>query len=395
MQRIVLRAGADPDPAPDPDPDERFQDSPGWGSAIRIDGARAAMVLAHRNPEMAEAIRPTILKLADDPVAAVRFQVALGTSYLFRTAPDFMWRILEHFAAHESNRGVLQGTLNVLRWCANADPPRVVQMALDIFKRMPAEGPGTATVRNQCCNIFSGLAIWRQDPTCIGIIEKMTTLPAQYLSDLGHVIFDLSAWLQEKNEEVQESTFDLLERILDVHLAAARSMDPELDGRTYDALPRADQELYAGFMKNVDQVALRLYLNSGASSGNQPEPSPVNPGFYQLAAPLLKKLASIGHPHTVFYVIETLVYFIPVDPVGVLLLVGEVVKAGSVQGYHYEHLGEELIVRMVKRYLAEYRPMLREHRECHATLMAILDVFVRVGWPQAHQLTYRLGDIYR
>jgi hypothetical protein len=79
----------------------------------------------------------------------------------------------------------------------------------------------------------------------------------------------------------------------------------------------------------------------------------------------------------------------------VLLLVAEVVRAGSAQNYHYEQLAEELIVRLVERYLAEYRPMLRERLECHAALMEILDVFVRVGWPEAHRLTYRLGEIYR
>jgi hypothetical protein len=48
-------------------------------------------------------------------------------------------------------------------------------------------------------------------------------------------------------------------------------------------------------------------------------------------------------------------------------------------------LAEGLIVQMVERYLAEYRPILREHGECHQALMNILDVFVRVGWPSAHR----------
>jgi hypothetical protein len=38
---------------------------------------------------------------------------------------------------------------------------------------------------------------------------------------------------------------------------------------------------------------------------------------------------------------------------------------------------------------------LREHPEGNVALMEILDIFVRVGWPRALQLTYRLGDIYR
>ena len=67
----------------------------------------------------------------------------------------------------------------------------------------------------------------------------------------------------------------------------------------------------------------------------------------------------------------------------------------AANNYQYEPLAEELIVKTVERYLAEFRPLLREHPECHVALMEILDIFVRVGWPQAHGLTYRLGDIYR
>ena len=395
MQTIILKAAVDPDPAPNPKRDEGFQESPGWGSTTRVEAAQAAMLLAHRSTSMAAAMESTIVALADDSVAVVRFQIARAASYLLKTTSDLMLRLLEQFATAEGNRGVLQGTLDVLQWYASADPPRVARMTLAIFDRLPAEGPGVRDVQDQCCNVFSGLAIWREDPTCLGIIEKMTSSPAQYRLELGHIIFDLSAWLQEKKQDVRKRTFDLLERILDVNLEAARVMDPELDGRTYDALTKTDQDLYGAFLKNIDEVALRLYLISGALSDRQFEPLPSDPNFYELAKPLLVKLASIGHPYTAHHVIETLIYFTSVDPPGVLLLVSDVVRAGSAQGYHYEQLGEEAVVRMVKRYLSEYRTMLREHRECHAALMQILDVFVRVGWPQAHQLTYRLGEIYR
>ena len=93
-------------------------------------------------------------------------------------------------------------------------------------------------------------------------------------------------------------------------------------------------------------------------------------------------------------VIETLAFFVPLDPVGVLLLIAKSVKTSAANNYQYEPLAVELIVKTVERYLAEFRPLLREHPECHVALMEILDVFVGVGWPQAHQLTYRLGDIY-
>jgi hypothetical protein len=93
--------------------------------------------------------------------------------------------------------------------------------------------------------------------------------------------------------------------------------------------------------------------------------------------------------------VDTLRYFIEVDPTGVLLLNGDAVSAGCRHGYANEQLAEGLMVEIVERYLAEFRPLLRERTECHTALMGILDAFVRVGWPSAHQLTYQLSDIYR
>lgn len=282
-----------------------------------------------------------------------------------------------------------------MQWCANVDPARIAALALQVFDRMPAEGKGVDQIRDQCCNIFSGLGIWHEEPASLGVIERMLNAPGEYHRDLSRVIFDLSAWFQEENEGVRTRTFELLERILDVLLAAARAIDATLSGQTFDALPKADQERFGGHIKNIDSVAMCLHLHSGAPRGNQSTDLQPDEKFYRSAKPLLEKLAVMGHPHTAHSVIETLVHFAPVDPPGVLLLIAEVLKSASAQNYHYEQLGEELIVRLVERYLAEYRPMLRERHDCHAALMGILEIFVRVGWPDAHQLTYRLSEIYR
>jgi hypothetical protein len=219
-------------------------------------------------------------------------------------------------------------------------------MALRVFDRMPAEGRGVDSVRDQCCNIFSGLGIWCQEPASLGVIERVLTAPGDYHRDLARVIFDLSAWLQEDDQEVRTRAFGLLERILDVMLSAARAVDPTFSGRPFETLPQPEQERYGGFLKNIDSIALRLHLNSGATRGNPPADLPVNADYYERAKPLLQELAAMGHPHTAHSVIETLVHFAPVDPPGALLLIAEVVRAGSSHGYHYEQLGEELIVRL-------------------------------------------------
>ena len=68
---------------------------------------------------------------------------------------------------------------------------------------------------------------------------------------------------------------------------------------------------------------------------------------------------------------------------------------GKRWNYQFEGLAADLIVRIVERYLAEYRSLLVENIECRTALRESLDVFVQAGWPAARRLSYRLDDIFR
>jgi len=87
--------------------------------------------------------------------------------------------------------------------------------------------------------------------------------------------------------------------------------------------------------------------------------------------------------------------FISFDPIGVFLRIGRVVQGGKKDSYQYESLAVDLMVRLVERYLAEHRALLRENGECRQTLLEILDTFVQAGWRSARRLTYRLEEIFR
>jgi hypothetical protein len=203
----------------------------------------------------------------------------------------------------------------------------------------------------------------------------------------------LSGFFHDEKEDVRTAAFALLGRILDSYIATKNILDARFAAAP-DQWRQADRELYDRVLKGIDEVATRIRL-SGAFSHGHAEPPVPDATFFKHAKPLLKTLASMTHAHTAHAVIETLAFFLPLDPVGVLLLIAQSVNASAANNYQYESLAEELIVKTVERYLAEFRPLLREHPECHVALMEILDIFVRVGWPKAHQLTYRLGDIYR
>lgn len=362
--------------------------------ALRSEVAKGIMSLARINAALAEELRPTILKLSDDPDDEIRHELMNRLLFLFKTAPTLMWQLLDRLAENETKGSVLRVGVASMQRIAGIDAARISALAEEVFLRLPAADKDTEEARLGCSDIFVGLAVHHEDATSLKMLDRMIAAPADHGREFAHIIFALGAYLHDEKKEVYSAAFALLKRILDAYIAAKNA----LDGR-FAAAPEkwqaADRELYGTVLKGIDEVATRIHLTSGAFNHGNAELTPPSAAFFEHARPLLEALASMAHPHTAHAVIETLAFFVPLDPMGVLHLIAQSVKASAEHNYQFEPLGEDLVVKTVERYLAEFRPLLRENPEGNVALMEILDIFVRVGWPRALQLTYRLGDIYR
>jgi hypothetical protein len=106
------------------------------------------------------------------------------------------------------------------------------------------------------------------------------------------------------------------------------------------------------------------------------------------------RLASVVVAQTAHHLIQALETFIPIDPPGVFALIAQSVKSAELGGYSGESMAADLIVRIVQRYLADYRAVFVDRARLD-DLMDCLDVFVRAGWPAAQALTFKLGEIWR
>jgi hypothetical protein len=304
-----------------------------------------------------------------------------------------MWELLEHYAINEENPTVLADAVHALARLPITLASKSVPLAVTIFKRSP-DTSDTKSVHEACIHLFCGISLWGNDATCNATLDTLIADPVHHAQDLQRLVFALADYLPAKEMHVTDAAFGMLHRILTSVIQQMQEI--ETANQHVKPWPPDVQESYGGLFRCADSIAQRLYFASGAFKNADNEKTILPPDiFYERAKPLLTILAGIGYPHTAHYVIETLKYFIQVDPPDVLLLVGEVVRSGSKYGYEYEQFAEGLMVELVERYLAEYRPLLRERPDCHKALMDILDVFVRVGWPRAHRLTYQLGDIYR
>lgn len=149
----------------------------------------------------------------------------------------------------------------------------------------------------------------------------------------------------------------------------------------------------------VDHASNELYFASGVFDNRQGREKHISreqqERFCKELQPTIDRLTPVGLPGVVQHLVEMLEVFVPLDPRRVFLEVAALVESGKAWNYQYESMAADRIVRIVERYLAEYRTLLQEDAECRAALRKILDMFVEAGWPAAQRLSYRLDEIVR
>ncbi len=407
IRSVLLEAAKHANPLPNPEYDARFDEFPSWGSpAARIEAAGGLTWLASHPTCMDEMVLGTIERLRKDPVPAVRFQVGTRLLILYRAAPNLMWGILERSCNEETSRGVLQGLLSgVLGRLAGSHANRVTNLTKAIYDRV-TDGPGAKSVRKACTSIFLGLYLRQDNPVCRDIVFGIASAPGDSGDEAQRIVHNLRPFLacgpvsgpDPAQDEVRKRAFHLAEKMLRSTGSALRELETDHKEISFESWTRADQEHARTLARLAESIGMELYFASGAydaKTHGRVLGIDEKRRFLQEATPLLDQLAGFGFPSLVHHLLKTLEFLVPVDPAGVFLRIGHVVRAGQTGGYQYESLAVDLIVGLVERYLAEYRAVFRENEECQRTLLEILDMFVKVGWPSARRLTYRLQEIFR
>jgi hypothetical protein len=398
---VLLEASEHPVPLPNPEGDDNFDESPSWGKpAPRIDAAAGLTKLTRHETCITRTVLEAVFRLSLDEAPAVRFQILGDMGNLYQTMPDLMWNILEYSALNERSRGVLQSVLHTLGWLAGAFPDRITELVKTIYGRVNT-GAGANKVRKACVAIFVGLYLYQDHPVSGEMIFSIVEKPVE---------------LHDENWQIMAAARDVLT------LGSVTSPDDQRDAvrrRGWHVMFRTTQSIHNALQRlqrkqdNADQstdrqeqvrelyslaesVASDLYFASGASEQmhNSEEATEEHRRFFTEAEPLLDELNNFRHPGLVHYLVKTLAFLIPVDPSRVFKRIGEIVVNARGGGYQFEPSAIDLIVRIVERYLAEFRDVLREDEQCLPLLIEMLDGFVEVGWPSARRLAYRLEEIF-
>jgi hypothetical protein len=312
-----------------------------------------------------------------------------------------MWNFLEDRTQTETSNAVLDALASDLNRLAGPHSDRSAELSQRIFARV--QGPGSEDPRTTCLHTLIGLYIWKDHDASKKMVCGLVRDARANSRELLVVLSDLRNTLTHDSTEPPSADDSAVrtravELFHSVTVAACDAFEALIASPKKSDGSEPDVELTRELARLVDHAAAQLFFASGVFRGGQ-EPQNINRAqqerFYRELTPTIDRLSAIGLPSAVHHLIEMLEVFVPLDPRKVFLHISALVESGRRGSYQYEQLAADHIVRIVERYLAEYRSLLQEDAECRIALRQTLDAFVEAGWPAAQRLSYRLDEIFR
>lgn len=407
---VLFEASNHPEPQYNPEYDNQFDDLPSWSNpAPRVDAAIGLIELARNKFLINSDLINIIQKLSEDPVPAVRYQICRRLSLLYENSNDLMWNLIEYYVRKETRYGILHGLVaDVLMYLGPKYPDRVFNLTKEIYHRL-TNGKRTDSTREVCITIFIGLYIWHSHSQSQEVIKEITNDIIRFPKENQKIIFELRDLLtvgpifpiNQKDNIIRERSWGLVKQLLNTMGTNFQHFEDNYS--VNKTLTPEEQTQIQILIELADSLCGQIYFASGAFAEKQINKEPdlqilnkdEKKRFFEEASDVLDQLADFGFPSMTHHLIETLEYFIEIDPTNIFICIGRIVRAGEKGGYQYESLGADLIVKLVERYLAEFREVFSKNEECRSTLIDLLDIFVRAGWPSARMLTYRMEEIFR
>lgn len=382
-----------------------------WGNLdVRVYAAEAWVSLAPRFAAERPEIVARIGEILADHEPAVRLQAAQSLQVICVAAPKRMWEMGEGIATSEPNAQVLTAYLErSLRRFSHAEPERCERI-LAIAKGRLEDWADDAEAfeRMQEClgGWVSQLQVGQGRPLASSWLEEWAADPKSFKSALSAYTLSLREALfvryaadsdqggRDMNDRAQEGLTKILYPAFDIS-AKARAV---LTSDAPDEEKQAAGTEYNAAVKVIDQVMNQLYFGASASD-NDDGPGLDNAGkqarFLADYSDILALMRCSREPATMHYLLKLYEHLIPGDPIAVFTAIHAILTGpGADEEYQFESLGNTLLVKVVKRYIADHRAIF-EDAERRAKLVEILQLFSEAGWPDAIRLLYELPDLLR
>jgi hypothetical protein len=383
--------------------DEKYDG--GWSSLPgRIEAIEGLFSLFANAGFEAQHILDRLRLLAQDRLPVVRFQVAWRLMLLYERAPEAMWELIGLLAT-DPNYRIRVEVVAKLDHLGRAHPSRALALVAKMLNEAGTVRSKSEEVARSCIGSLTCYYAWRDDPTAKASIEQIVAGIPATADDAGRVFPTLRNALQyteptnlDRGLKTRERAAKLFNAIVEKAVPRLREL---IDKRLRSEEPTEDERTqFDDLERLLVTCSTELYFASGAFQelrhGLPPVlTTPEQSELYHALAPGWDLLAEIGSPNVVHHLVQTLEMFVPVDPARVFLLIGKSVLVGKLWSYHFEDQAVELVVRVIRTYIAEHRSIFEKEPDCLRVLRELLDVFITAGWPSARIVAYRVDEIFR
>lgn len=397
IARVALLVADCPCPRPSIGLEGKFHDHASWGTPHARGDVGGVLVWLGRL-DADDSVLARVEELACDDVPSVRYRVLVDLFDLHLTSLERVWRIADRAVAEERARGVVAVLVgHVLAPLTRLDPKRVARQLGCLLGRI-VDGAGASQVRRLAYQIVADLHLEKGERAVAALVLECTQRPG---SDDAETLVQrlrpmLVAGSVEPRDDASELQRNRAHNLLALIVGAGAERLKNSRGSAVSDVVLAELRAVAGVLQTA---ARELLYASGAPDANSEAEAPhaarVAARFFQETAATMAILGETGIPGIVHSTIEALAYLLPHNPARAFRLVASAIASGKAGGYEYDSMAVELMVKTVRRFLADHRVLLQNDERLRDALLDVLDVFVRAGWPEAQELTYGLQDIFR
>ncbi|MBS0445109.1 MAG: ATP-binding protein [Proteobacteria bacterium] len=396
-------------------PEPREQQATGgmhWGNLdVRVYVAGSYIALARRawDASFADKLR----RMLDDPVPAVRLQVAGSLNVLWDVARDEMWELVAHVADTEGHEGVLSHFVSgVLGRLGGPEPERSTALLAVILARV-GNGQQADDRRRNFNDAVSGAAmglwVYRGSIVARGWIEQWTRSLVHNKDRLSHLLGGLRGALfvkytdtsAERSVNIQNRAREILEGIVIASSEAMTEALAVLEHSPADEERAAAEASYRAGAQLVEHACNQLYFGSGAFRDSNETPrtgvfsNDAKRSFMEEYGPILDRIGRAADAAAVHHLVELYSHLAPADPGSVFDRIADLLLGPAAGGgYQFESIGSDAIVSLVRTYLADYRHVF-DSAERQTKLVSVLELFADAGSPDMLQLLYELPDMLR
>ena len=408
LVKTILLTGLQRDPAParDPNADESYTFA-SWSPSPATAAAQGLPWLARLAED--EDIIEAFEALAADARPEVRFLAAQEAWRFSETAPEVFWRIVGTRAVSERSPAVQDAICRTVGYVFLSDVDRGAETLSTLTKRVLVPRRKSDALKT-LTSIALSLTL-RDEPHHWGVsvTTKVLERPVDYSHALAHAVFETAGRLTPTDVGSMQDA--LLTRRIDwlskavmaavtgLHAVAPSTTEPLNDNST---------DLFKTLYGVLDEVVTRLYFSlkskrtdTGLSGlGNETEVQRAQ--YFERVKPLLEQiLAFANEPKkgllfapTAHHFMQLLHEVLDYDPRGVLRLAEAVAVASERGGYHLDSMAADETIHLAERIVTDYRSEL-QHADSLSSLITLLDLFAKMGWPSALRLLWSLDEIFR